>query len=48
MSKLGLYCKTCKKIFLEFDIPFSLSELYSKKKEKKVHLGHQVDIIELK
>ena len=48
MSKFGLYCKTCKKIFFKFDLPFSLSELHSKKKERMVHVGHHIDIIELK
>lgn len=48
MSELALRCKTCKKIFFKFDIPFSLSKLYSKKKERRVHLGHRVDVIEVK
>lgn len=45
MGKLGLYCKTCKKMFFQFEPPFSLSKLYEKKKEKRKHLHHHVDIV---
>ena len=47
MARFGLYCKTCGTIFFRFDIPFSLSKLYSKKKERIVHHSHHVDIISL-
>jgi len=47
MARFGPYCKTCGTIFFRFDIPFSLSKLYSKKKERMVHHCHHVDIISL-
>ncbi len=47
MIRLGLYCKTCHTIFYRFGIPFSISKLYEKKKEKRIHLHHHVDIVKL-
>ena len=47
MSKFALYCKTCNTIFYRFDIPYSLSKLYAKKKEKMAHFKHRVEIVTL-